>query len=211
MKRTQPWFVGAALRAISQNVFRTTQVFSERDVAGWDVAFEEKAGMVSIAMERLLHHEMVVRCDPPENARRKLIKLDARWRLTAKGVGTCRAVAQSLPNAAPPNPNALSTKVWKMLGELRVLTAEKAAEVLIDASSRDFASAQRQISGYLRAWSRNVPDVVVVGAKVKGGHTRYVMVKEGGIHPPPTKSTGIKPMPVPKSHAPVASPKVEGA
>ena len=79
MKRTQPWFVGAALRAISQNVFRTTQVFSERDVAGWDVAFEEKAGMVSIAMERLLHHEMVVRCDPPENARRKLIKLDAHF------------------------------------------------------------------------------------------------------------------------------------
>lgn len=211
MKRTQPWFVGAALRAISQNVCRTTQVFSERDVAGWDAAFEEKTGMVSIAMERLLHHEMVVRCEPPENARRKLIKLDARWRLTTKGLGTCRSVARALPNAAPPDPKALSTRLWELFRQRKILTAEKAAELLIDAGTRDFANAQRQIAGYLRAWSINAPDFVKVSAKRDRGHKRYVMETDGGIYPPPTKSTGIKPMPFPRSHAPVESLTVKGA
>ena len=198
MKRTQPWFVRATLLAIAKNVSCTARIFSERDITTWDEALEGKQGMVSLAMGRLLSHEMVVRHEMTGNANHRIVKLDARWRLTKKGLGTCRAVAQSLPDAAPPNPNALSTKVWNMLRDRKVLTAEKAAEALIDANTRDFASAQRQISGYLRAWSRNVPDVVVVGAKLNGGHTRYVMVKEGGIYPPPTKSTGIKPQPTPK-------------
>lgn len=199
MKLIQPWFVGATLRAIALKVSSTTQIFSEREIAGWDEAFASKGGMVCLAMERLHYHEMVERCDPPANARRKIVKLDARWRLTKKGLGTCRAVARSQPNAAPPDPNALSTKVWEMLRDRKVLIAEKAAELLIDAGTRDFANAQSQIASYLLAWSRNAPEFVVVSAKRNKGRKQYVMVKDGGIYPPPTKSTGIKPQPLPKS------------
>lgn len=211
MKRIQPWFVGATLRAIAMNVASTSHIFTERDITAWDKALEGKQGMVSLAMERLLTHDMVTQCEPLKNARRQLIKLDARWSLTKKGLGTCRSVAHAQPDAAPPNPNALSTKLWKLLSDRKVLTAAKAAEILIDANTRDFASAQRLINGYLRAWSRNAPEVVTVGAILKGGHQRYVMVKNGGIHPPPTKSTGIKPMPAPKSHDLIAPHPTEGA
>ena len=209
MKLTQPWFVGATLRAISKHILNTTLTFSEHEVSAWDEALKGKAGMVALAMKRLLHHNMVEQCDPPANARRKFTKIDTRWRLTAKGLGTCRSVARALPDAPFPDPAALSTRVWELLRNRKVLTAEKAAEILIDANTRNFTGAQKQIAAYLLAWSRLVPDVVKVGIHRENGQKRYVMEKDGGIYPPPTKSKGIKPMPAPIAHAPVTSGTME--
>lgn len=206
MKHAQPWFIVATLRGIGRHVKSTSQSFSVGDVVGWDDALKESAPKVRLAMERLVRHQMVELADQPrEGVLRPVVQLERRWKLTAKGLGTCRAVLREQPGGKAPDPKALSTRLWALLRLRKVLTSEEGAETLIDAGSRDFAAAQKQIAGYLRAWARLVPDHVQVGARPVNGAKRYVMVKDGGANPPPTKATAEPLVPAPKAKA--TSPK----
>lgn len=196
MRRIQPWFIGATLRAIARNVPTTTTLFTAVDVARWDEALTGQPGMARMAFEVMGRHGMIEKVDPPAGA---LGKVEQRYTLTVKGLGTCRAVLQAQPGNAP-DPEALSNRLWALLRARRTLTSDEAASTLIDAGSRDFHKAQDQIGGYLRAWSRLVPDAVQVSAKRVGGCLRYVLVKDIGAHAPPTKASGIPPQPAPKAH-----------
>lgn len=197
MQRAQPWFVGATLRALARHVQSTRTHFTAIDAAGWDDALAGRPGMARLAFARLEQYGMVERVEPPPTAVKPLGKVEPRWQLTAKGLGTCRAVLQAQPGNAP-DPKALSTRLWALLHARRMLTAEDAASTLIDAGERDFRNAQKQLAGYLRAWAALVPDVVKVSEKRINGCKRYVLVKDGGIHPPPTKAGAIAPQPAPK-------------
>lgn len=199
MKQIQPWFIGATLRALAQHVKSTRTEFTAIDVAGWDDALTGQPGKARLAFDRMFNNGMLERVERPPTVEKPVSKVEPRWRLTAKGLGTCLAVLQALPGNTP-DPAALSTRLWVLLHARRVLTAEDAACTLIDAGSRDFPNAQKQLAGYLRAWAALVPDVVQVSAKRVNGCKRYVLVKDGGIHPPPTKVGAIKPQPAPKSH-----------
>ncbi len=198
MKNAQPWFVVATLRAIGRHVHETTAPFSVAEVVSWDETLKGCEPKARLAIDRLLFHKMVVRHEPVrDSVLRPVITLEPRWTLTPKGLGTCRSVAR-VHSTTRPDPKAMSTRLWSLLRVRRALTAEEAANTLIDAGTRDFTAAQRQIGSYLRAWSRLVPDVVKVSVKPVARAKRYVMVKDGGITPPPTKSTGVPLLPAPR-------------
>ena len=198
MKHGQPWFVIATLRGIGRHVKTTDQPFTVKDVVSWDADLKGAAPKVRVALDKLLFHKLVQRHVPErESILRPLVQVE-HWQLTDKGLATCRSVLREQPRAKAPNPNALSTRLWSLLRLRKMLTAEEGAATLIDAGTRDFVTAQHQIAGYLRAWAKGVPDVVKVSAKTVNGAKRYVMVKEGGAYPPPTKATGEPAMPAPK-------------
>lgn len=202
MQRTQPWFVGATLRALAQHVSSCSQTFTACDIAAWGSDLQGQPGKARLALVRMGCHEMVMDAtERPPGLLSPIVKLEPRWRLTPKGLGTCRSVAQALPNAEQPDPSALSTRLWALLRSKRAITSDEAASTLIDAGSRDYSAAQRQISNYLLAWTRLLPNAIKVSDRRVKGCKRYVMVTDGGVFPPPTRSTAIAPRPAPKAHA----------
>lgn len=205
MKHAQPWFVVAALRGIGIHVKSTTQSFTANDVAGWDAAFANATptsrgqALARVALERLHFHKLIARHVPErDGVLRPVMKLQEQWKLTTKGLGTCSSLLREQPVGKGPNPKALSTRLWALLRLRKTLTAEDGAATLIDAGTRDFATAQRLIEGYLRNWAKAVPEVVQISAKPVNGAKRYVMVKEGGEIPPPTKAAAVPLMPAPR-------------
>jgi hypothetical protein len=206
MKNRQPWFVMAALRGIGRHVKTTTQPFGASEVASWDAAFSDTKpearglALVRIALEKLEFHELVARHVPQRDTiLRPLVTLPPQWLLTPRGLATCRSVLREQPRSKKaPNPNALSTRLWALLRLRKMLTAEEGAATLIDAGTRDFAAAQHQIAGYLRVWAQLLPKVIQVSAKPVNGSKRYVMVKEGGETPPPTKAPVASSVPAPR-------------
>lgn len=196
MQRTQPWFIGAALRALALNVTNTRRVFTRSELIAWDMALAERPGLAKMALGRMAYHQLV-ELQPDRPVAQDLTRVDQRWRLTDKGLATCRSVAQALPGAPPPDPSALSTRLWNLLRSRRTLTAEEAASTLIDAGERDFAKAQHQLGDYLSIWAKLVPKHVQVSAQRIGNAKRYVMVTDGGLYPPPTKVRRIRPVPAP--------------
>lgn len=202
MKQAQPWFIVAALRGIGRHVKNTTQSFTVGDVVGWDEDLKDAAPKVRLAMDRLVFHKMAAAvAQTRDGLLRPVMPLERRWTLTAKGLGTCQSVLREQHGTKGPDAKALSTRLWSLLRLRKVLTPEEGAETLIDAGSRDFSAAQKQIAGYLRAWSKLVPDSVQVGARATKGGKRYVMVKDGGATPPPTKATAVPFMTAPKAIA----------
>lgn len=205
MKQAQPWFVVAALRGIGTHVKTTTHAFTANDVAGWNAAFADAKppsrglALARVALDRLHFHKLIARHVPVrDGVLRPVMKLPDQWRLTAKGLGTCGSLLREQPTGKGPNTKALSTRLWALLRLRKTLTAEDGAATLIDAGTRDFATAQRLIEGYLRNWAKAVPDVVQISARPINGAKRYVMVKEGGEVPPPTKAPAVPLMPAPR-------------
>lgn len=196
MRRIQPWFIGATLRGLAHHVQSVKTTFTALDVAGWDDALSGQPGKARMAFEVMARHGMLEKAELPAGA---LGKVEPRYHLTAKGLGTCRAVLQAQPGNAP-DPDALSNRLWALLRSRRTLTSDEAASTLIDAGSRDYRNARNLIGGYLRAWARLLPDAVQISARRVDGCLRYVLVNDGGVHPPPTKACGIPPQPAPKAH-----------
>lgn len=198
MQHKQPWFIGAALLALGRHVSSIQRVFTSGDLRAWEPAFATAPGMATMALTRLQNHNMIEpeRADLPSTA----VRVEQRWRLTPKGLATCRAVAQAQPGVVP-DATALTTRLWNLLRIRRTLTSEEAASLLVDAGGGDdLARTQRSVSGYLRAWAILVPQAVQLSAKRVGGYKRYVLVQDTGIHPPPTNSNAIAPVAAPVAH-----------
>ena len=206
MQRKQPWFIGAALRALGKQVHNTARTFTARELAGWDSGLTERPGLAKMALKRMHNHLMVAPVPASATTASAAVRSEQQWCLTTKGLATCRAVVQAQPGAAMPDPNALSTKLWSLLRIRRRLTSDEAACHLVDAGDpQELIRTQRTIAGYLRAWSEQFPDAVKVAAQREAGCKRYVMVKDLGVTPPPTKGSGIPLVTAPKAHPAPAS------
>lgn len=202
MHRKQPWFVGAALTALGATIKSTTREFTATDLAGWTPDFAKDPGNAGLALERLLRHELVEHV--PSIARTTVVRIK-RYRLTPRGLATCRAAAQSTADAAPPDPAALSTRLWNLLRMRRKLTSDDAASTLVDAGSDEvMASTRSTIAGYLNTWAKVAPDVVQLSARRVRGFKAYVLVKDTGMHPPKTKPSRIPHAAAPAAYAPPA-------
>ena len=83
----------------------------------------------------------------------------------------------------------------------RRLTAVEAAETLIDADD-NFEAQTKRIGALLLAWTKHPTSAVVTGQKREaGGRVRYVLVKDLGRWPPPTKPGQIHPSQLPNASA----------
>ena len=202
MVRKQPWFVGAAMSALGANVKATTREFTATDLAGWAPDFAKAPGNAELAVQQMIRNELAEQLDGPQRAPIRI----KRYRLTPRGLATCRAAAQASHEAAPPDPAALSTRLWNLLRIRRKLTSDEAVSVLVDAGSDEvIASTRNTIGGYLKTWAREAPDVVQVSARKVGGFKAYVLVKDTGIHPPKTKTSRIPHAAAPAAYAPPAN------
>lgn len=192
MQRKQPWFVGVALTALGSNLRNTTREFTESELAGWAPDFTKTPGNAGLALERLIRHELVQQVGVPQDkAPRSPIRIK-RYVLTPRGLATCRAAAQATHEAAPPDPAALTTRLWNLLRMRRKLTSDEAASLLVDAGSDEVMESTRHtLAGYLKTWAQVAPEVVQVSARRVGGFKAYVLLKDTGIHPPRTKASKI--------------------
>ena len=102
---------------------------------------------------------------------------------------------------ATPDLQALPTRVWNLLRIRRRLTAVEAAETLIDADD-SFDAQTKRIGALLLAWTKHPTSAVVTAQKREaGGRVRYVLVKDLGRWPPPTKPGQIHPSQLPNASA----------
>lgn len=205
MVRKQPWFVGAALAALGANLRNTTREFTASELAGWAPDFAKTPGNAGLALERLVRHELVEQLDgSPEKAARGPIRIK-HYVLTPRGLATCRAAAQAVHDVPPPDPMALTTRLWNLLRMRRKLTSDEAASLLVDAGSDEVMESTRHtLAGYLKTWAQVAPDVVQVSARRVGGFKAYVLLKDTGIHPPRTKTSRIPHAAAPAAYAPPA-------
>ena len=84
-------------------------------------------------------------------------------------------------------------RVWDLLRIRRQMTAQGAAETLVDVG-HDTGKTQARAAACLRAWSKARPDSVQVSKLLVEGQKRYVLVKDLGLVPPqkPTKPAAKK-------------------
>lgn len=181
-QRKLPLFIGAVLQALGRNVTNTTRVFTVSELVVWSREFTSAPGLAKSALKLLGNRQIVEQVYDPAG---KFMSI-SRYRLTRQGLATCRAAAQAAPGA-PPNPSALSTRLWNLLRARRMTTAEEATEVLANAGEEGATRMQRSIAEYLRVWAVIVPDTIKISAQRVNGRKRYVLTKDTGIHPPPVK------------------------
>lgn len=100
---------------------------------------------------------------------------------------------QAQQQAQPQPP--LDVRLWNLLRIRRSLTAEDAAQTLIDADTPDWAAQRRKIAARLSAWAKHAPQAVGRGAKRQGGCIRYVLLEgaDPGRCPPPSRAAKGQP------------------
>ena len=102
----------------------------------------------------------------------------------------------SIAKAAPSTMGTLTAT-----GFMRGGKAVEAAETLIDADD-NFDAQTKRIGALLLAWTKHPTSAVVTAQKREaGGRVRYVLVKDLGRWPPPTKPGQIHPSQLPNASA----------
>lgn len=191
------WFFLPALAAIGANVKRTTQAITAAEVSQWATSdhLHYPVGIADLALSSLQKQGYVEsRALKPQRSRSPRL-----WFATATGLQVAQAAVQAMPGSTP-DLQALPTRVWNLLRIRRRLTAVEAAETLIDADD-NFDAQTKRIGALLAAWTKHPTSAVVTGQKREaGGRVRYVLVKDLGRWPPPTKPGQIHP-----SQLPIAS------
>ena len=192
------WFFLPALAAIGANVKRPTQAITAAEVSRWATSdqLDYPVGIADLAMSSLQKHGYVEsRALKPQRSRSPRL-----WFATATGLQVAQAAVQAMPGATP-DLQALPTRVWNLLRIRRRLTAVEAAETLIDADD-NFEAQTKRIGALLLAWTKHPTSAVVTAQKREaGGRVRYVLVKDLGRWPPPTKPGQIHPSQLPNASA----------
>lgn len=192
------WFFLPALAAIGSNVKRTTQAITAAEVSRWATSdqLDYPVGIADLALSSLQKQGYVEsRALKPQRSRSPRL-----WFATATGLQVAQAAVQAMPGATP-DLQALPTRVWNLLRIRRRLTAVEAAETLIDADD-NFDAQTKRIGALLTAWTKHPTAAVVTGQKREaGGRVRYVLVKDLGRWPPPTKPGQIHPSQLPNASA----------
>ena len=192
------WFFLPARAAIGANVKRPTQAITAAEVSQWATSdqLDYPVGIADLALSSLQKHGYVEsRALKPQRSRSPRL-----WFATATGLQVAQAAVQAMPGSTP-DLQALPTRVWNLLRIRRRLTAVEAAETLIDADD-NFEAQTKRIGALLLAWTKHPTSAVVTAQRREaGGRVRYVLVKDLGRWPPPTKPGQIHPSQLPNASA----------
>ncbi len=117
------------------------------------------------------------------------------WVLTAMGWQAALAALRAMPGGPVPDPQALDVRLWNLLRIRRRLTADEAAQTLIDAAAPDWPLQKQRIAARLAAWAKHAPEAVCRGAKREAGQVRFVLREGGdlGRWPPPARAGELHP------------------
>lgn len=117
------------------------------------------------------------------------------WVLTALGWQAAQAALRAMPGGPVPDPQALDVRLWNLLRIRRRLTADEAAQTLIDAAAADWPLQKQRIAARLAAWAKHAPEAVCRGAKREAGQVRFVLREGGdlGRWPPPARAGELHP------------------
>lgn len=185
------WAVVPALAAVARNVKSAGCIINAAQLSIWtetdELAFP--VGAAELALRALRFHGW---CSV-NTARRYVKGAQNEWLITPAGLHAAQAALRSLPGTPGPDVSELSTRLWNLLRIRRHLTAEEAAETLVDADS-NFAAQKKRIGALLAAWARLAPKAVAVAVKREAGHIRYVLQADLGRWPPPSKPGQMHPM-----------------
>lgn len=91
--------------------------------------------------------------------------------------------AQDDAAASAADADPFATRLWRLLRTRRALTADEAAELLVDTND-DLAQARRRAGALLLTWSRQCPKAIRIGAKRVDGLKRYALQRDIGATPP---------------------------
>lgn len=192
------WFILPALAALARNVKNTQRAITSTELSRWatDEEMDFPIGTADQALITLQRHGYL---RPLAQAHFKKGAIN-RWTLTIEGLQASQAALKAMPGATP-DLQALPTRVWNLLRIRRRLTAVEAAETLIDADD-SFDAQTKRIGALLLAWTKHPTSAVVTAQKREaGGRVRYVLVKDLGRWPPPTKPGQIHPSQLPNGSA----------
>ncbi|MFE1573758.1 hypothetical protein ACFIQG_18350 [Comamonas odontotermitis] len=185
------WYVVPALAALARNVRSTNVSINAAQLSAWTeddhIAFPPgTAEMALSALQRMGWCAITSgRC------RAKTAVND--YQVTAQGMHAAQAALRCMPDGPTPDVHELATRVWNLLRIRRRLTAEEAAETLVDADG-EFAAKKKRIGALLAAWAKFAPKAVAVAQKREAGHIRYVLVNDLGRWPPPARAGQMHPV-----------------
>ena len=180
MSAPMPWFVLPALVAIARNVKGAGRKINAAQLSGWATSqtLDFPLRIAEGALTTLQFHGW---CSIGHMRRYARGAINA-WVLTPAGLQAARAAMRFMPGAGP-DVAELSTRTWNLLRIRRRLTAEEAAQTLVDADA-DFNAEKKRIGAALAAWAKYSPKAVAVGQKREAGHLRYVLQQDLGRWPP---------------------------
>lgn len=185
------WYVVPALAALARNVRSRNVAINAVQLSAWTedehIAFPPgTAEMALSALQRMGWCILI-------SGRYRAKTAANDYRVTAQGMHAAQAALRCMPGGPTPDVHEMATRVWNLLRIRRRLTAEEAAETLVDANS-EFAAKKKRIGALLAAWAKFAPKAVVVAQKREAGHIRYVLVNDLGRWPPPARSGQMHPV-----------------
>ena len=203
MRYKLQWYVIPVLAAMGRNAPRARDKLTPQLLSSWlrEDGICATEGVASIALAAMQRTGYV----SVDSAHRYLRGSINEWRVTELGVQAVQAAKDAMPSSPGPDIRMLSTRLWNLLRIRRMLTAEEAAETLVDAED-DFAAQRKRIAALLLDWSRAAPKAVKVAQKRDAGRIRYVLSEDLGRWPPPTREGQLHPSgfahfhPVPACH-----------
>lgn len=193
MATTKTWQVAVVLLTLQARGADSRLTFNEGALAAWAPALRSvsaaRAAIDAMARTKLI--ELAPEVGVADTA-------PLRYRLTSAGceaVQGARKLLPSLHKAAhgPMTPadqvEPFAGRLWKLLCIRKVLTAEEAANLLLDAG-QDVSRARTRASELLLAWSRQCPLAIQVSDKRVKGAKRYGLMVDLGPTPPDLRGKG---------------------
>lgn len=190
MRNSFQWFIPIALAALARNIKSPGRVINAMQLSAWveDEQLDFPQGISEMALAKL---QLLGYMHAP-SARRNMRGILNSWVLTPAGLQAAVAALHAMPGASGPDLDALSTRVWNLLRIRRRLTADEAAQTLVDVGS-NFAAQKKRIGAMLSAWTRARPSVITMAQKREAGSVRYVLLNDIGRWPPPQHPDQLHP------------------
>lgn len=191
------WYLPPMLAAIArygqpgQKIdFRASSLWADNPYAAMD------DGIAQMALSAMQRHGYVRPLKQSGKPKTRMGKTDTTaWALTALGWQAAQAAWRSMPGGPLPDMRALDVRLWNLLRIRRRLTADEAAQTLIDAAAPDWHLEKQRIAARLAAWAKHAPKAVCRGAKREAGQVRFVLCEGGdlGRWPPPARAGELHP------------------
>jgi hypothetical protein len=190
MSDSTRWVTAAALQALAAQGLRAGAEFTAGELECWTRSTLTRQQRVHASSKlcalAFVRHRL-------ERTGGGLIPVDT-YRITAEGAAAIQAAAQGqvrksgpkgsrAPN--PTDPDALASRLWRLLRMRRALDSDTAAQLLCDAASGDFERVQATVRRTLARWA-TTPQVQVAARRVavpgqarsSNGCKRYVLVHD---------------------------------